>query len=147
QMGRGIDPRAVLRLACNGFQHGAGRALAIGAGDGDDAAFKAQRRAPGALAAAVQPDLAVVRVMVLAVGEPAVQRVDSGVHTERHCRRARPWRIMSSMITLDITLYGIAHCDSVKKARAWLTDQRLEHQFHDFKKHGVPADRLDAWLT
>ena len=51
------------------------------------------------------------------------------------------------MITLDITLYGIAHCDSVKKARAWLTAQGLEYHFHDFKKHGVPADRLAAWLT
>ena len=54
---------------------------------------------------------------------------------------------MSSMITLDITLYGIAHCDSVKKARAWLTAQGLEYYFHDFKKNGVPADRLAAWLT
>ena len=44
-----------------------------------------------------------------------------------------------------IIVYGIANCDSVKKARAWLTDQGLAHTFHDFKKHGVPADRLPAW--
>ena len=54
---------------------------------------------------------------------------------------------MSSMITLDITLYGIAHCDTVKKARAWLTAQGLEHHFHDFKKHGVPVDRLAVWMA
>ena len=51
------------------------------------------------------------------------------------------------MITLDITLYGIVHCDTVKKARAWLTAQGLEHHFHDFKRHGVPAERLAAWMA
>ena len=54
---------------------------------------------------------------------------------------------MYSMIPLDITLYGIANCDTVKKARAWLTTQGLEHHFHDFKKHGVPADRLAVWMA
>ena len=44
-----------------------------------------------------------------------------------------------------ITVYGIPNCDTVKKARAWLTSQGLEHTFHDFKKHGVPAERLPAW--
>ena len=42
-------------------------------------------------------------------------------------------------------VYGIANCDSVKKARAWLTAQGLAHTFHDFKKQGVPADRLAVW--
>ena len=45
-----------------------------------------------------------------------------------------------------IQLYGIANCDSVKKARACLQAGNQAHQFHDFKKLGVPADRLDAWL-
>jgi arsenate reductase len=44
-----------------------------------------------------------------------------------------------------ITVYGIANCDTVKKARAWLADQGLACEFHDFKKLGVPADRLAAW--
>ncbi len=44
-----------------------------------------------------------------------------------------------------ITVYGIANCDTVKKARAWLTDQGLAHQFHDFKKSGVPPERLARW--
>jgi len=46
-----------------------------------------------------------------------------------------------------ITLYGIPNCDTVKKARTWLTDHGLEHQFHDFKKNGVPEAALDQWLT
>ena len=44
-----------------------------------------------------------------------------------------------------IIVYGIPNCDSVKKARAWLTGQDLEYTFHDFKKHGVPAERLLDW--
>jgi Spx/MgsR family transcriptional regulator len=44
-----------------------------------------------------------------------------------------------------IILYGIANCDTVKKARAWLTAQGQAHDFHDFKKHGVPADKLALW--
>jgi arsenate reductase (glutaredoxin) len=44
------------------------------------------------------------------------------------------------------TLYGITNCDTVKKARAWLADQGVDCTFHDFRKAGVPPDRLDAWL-
>lgn len=44
-------------------------------------------------------------------------------------------------------LFGISNCDTVKKARAWFVAQGREVQFHDFKKQGVPADRLDAWLA
>ena len=44
-------------------------------------------------------------------------------------------------------LYGIANCDTVKRARAWLAGQGVAVQFHDFKKAGVPAPALDAWIT
>jgi Spx/MgsR family transcriptional regulator len=43
-------------------------------------------------------------------------------------------------------VYGIPNCDSVKKARAWLTAQGLAHDFHDFKKQGVPKPQLQQWL-
>lgn len=45
-----------------------------------------------------------------------------------------------------MTLYGIAHCDTVRRARAWLAGRGVEVAFHDFRKAGVPAARLDAWL-
>jgi arsenate reductase len=48
---------------------------------------------------------------------------------------------------MTITLYGISNCDTVKRARAWLDVQGVEHQFHDYKKAGVPADRLERWLA
>ena len=46
----------------------------------------------------------------------------------------------------SITLYGIPNCDSVKKARAWLAAQGTAHQFFDFKKQGVPEQRLTTWV-
>jgi arsenate reductase len=54
--------------------------------------------------------------------------------------------MMAVMNPSSITLFGIANCDTVKKARAWLTSKGLEHQFFDFKKQGVPENELDAWL-
>ena len=51
------------------------------------------------------------------------------------------------MKNLDITLYGIPNCDTVKKSRAWLTAQGCEHHFHDFKKQGVPTDALALWIA
>ena len=48
---------------------------------------------------------------------------------------------------LPITVYGIANCDSVKKSRAWLADQGLGYQFHDFRKQGLGPEQLDRWLA
>ena len=47
---------------------------------------------------------------------------------------------------MTITVYGLSNCDTVKKARAWLAERRIDAAFHDFKKQGVPTDRLDVWL-
>ena len=50
------------------------------------------------------------------------------------------------METAQIIVYGIPNCDTVKKTRAWFADRGVTIQFHDFKKQGVPADRLTAWI-
>ena len=47
---------------------------------------------------------------------------------------------------MPLIVYGIANCDSVKRARAWLAEHRIESGFHDFKKRGVPPERLEAWI-
>ncbi|OYY95678.1 MAG: arsenate reductase [Polaromonas sp. 28-63-22] len=44
------------------------------------------------------------------------------------------------------TLYGIPNCDTVKKARTWLAAHGKAYVFHDFKKQGVPPDRLAQWV-
>ncbi len=43
-------------------------------------------------------------------------------------------------------VYGIPNCDTVKRARTWLNEHDVAHSFHDFKKQGLPEDRLQAWL-
>ena len=45
-----------------------------------------------------------------------------------------------------VTLYGIPNCDTVKRARQWLQDNRVPYTFHDFKTAGVPADQLAHWV-
>ena len=42
-------------------------------------------------------------------------------------------------------MYGIRNCDTVKKARAWLDQQGLPYQFHDYKVAGIDAARLERW--
>jgi Spx/MgsR family transcriptional regulator len=44
-------------------------------------------------------------------------------------------------------LYGIPNCDTVKRARAWLEDRGVEHRFHDFKRSGVPPERMERWIS
>jgi arsenate reductase (glutaredoxin) len=44
-------------------------------------------------------------------------------------------------------VYGIPNCDTVKRARAWLAEHGVAHSFHDFKKQGLPEERLRAWLA
>jgi arsenate reductase (glutaredoxin) len=44
-----------------------------------------------------------------------------------------------------IHLYGIANCDTVKKARKWLDANELEYTFHDYKKEGVERADLERW--
>lgn len=45
------------------------------------------------------------------------------------------------------TIYGIANCDTVRKARAFLADQGIDAAFHDYRKSGVPADALAGWVA
>jgi arsenate reductase (glutaredoxin) len=46
---------------------------------------------------------------------------------------------------MTITVYGIANCDSVKKARALLDSRGVAYVFHDYKKQGVPEAGHPAW--
>ena len=45
----------------------------------------------------------------------------------------------------DVVVYGIANCDTVRRARAWLAGHGIDAAFHDFRKDGVPTDALAAW--
>jgi arsenate reductase len=46
---------------------------------------------------------------------------------------------------MKVTVYGIRNCDTMKKTFAWLDAHGVDHAFHDYKKSGVPVERLAAW--
>lgn len=47
----------------------------------------------------------------------------------------------------QVTVFGIANCDTVKKTRRWLTEHGISYAFHDFKKLGVSAQQLSGWIA
>ena len=48
---------------------------------------------------------------------------------------------------MQMIVYGIPNCNTVKKARTWLTDNGIDYEFHDFKKQGVTAEKLQQWCA
>jgi len=46
----------------------------------------------------------------------------------------------------DFKLYGIPNCDTVKKTKRWFDDKSIAYTFHDFRKDGVDAPQISAWL-
>ncbi len=40
-------------------------------------------------------------------------------------------------------LYGITNCDSIRKTRAWLQEHGVDHEFHDYRRHGLDAGLLE----
>ena len=46
---------------------------------------------------------------------------------------------------MSVTLYGIPNCDTVKKARDWLTARGLAYTFHDYKKADADPAKLAEW--
>jgi Spx/MgsR family transcriptional regulator len=44
------------------------------------------------------------------------------------------------------TLYGIKNCDTIKKARKWLTDNGIEFTFHDVRADGIDAATIENWI-
>jgi Spx/MgsR family transcriptional regulator len=43
-----------------------------------------------------------------------------------------------------VTLFGIANCDTIKKAKEWLNDHKVEFNFHDYRKHGLDREQLQS---
>lgn len=42
-------------------------------------------------------------------------------------------------------IYGIPNCNTVKKTLDWFKKHQIEFEFHDFKKLGISATKLDLW--
>ena len=42
-------------------------------------------------------------------------------------------------------VYGIPNCNTVKKALDWLKANKVNFEFHDYKKKGITATQLTNW--
>ena len=45
-----------------------------------------------------------------------------------------------------VTIYGIANCDTVRKARAWLDAREVPYRFHDYRALGIERARVETWI-
>jgi Spx/MgsR family transcriptional regulator len=41
------------------------------------------------------------------------------------------------------TLFGIKNCDTIKKARAWLSTHNINYVFHDYRQDGLDTNWLE----
>jgi Spx/MgsR family transcriptional regulator len=46
---------------------------------------------------------------------------------------------------MTTTIYGIKNCDTMKKARAWLDQHKVDYAFHDYKSKGIDREHLEKW--
>jgi Spx/MgsR family transcriptional regulator len=56
-----------------------------------------------------------------------------------HCSPAAPF---GACVT---TIYGIKNCDTMKKARTWLDEHQVAHEFHDYKAAAIDRAHLERW--
>lgn len=46
-----------------------------------------------------------------------------------------------------MTVYGIPNCNTVKKALDFLKAANLDFEFHNFKKDGITAEKIQLWFN
>lgn len=54
------------------------------------------------------------------------------------------WRNINTQKIIMI-VYGIPNCNTVKKSLDWLKAHKINFEFHDFKKKGITAEKLNEW--
>jgi arsenate reductase len=46
-----------------------------------------------------------------------------------------------------LKVYGIANCDSCRKARKFLMEHDIDHEFHDVREEGLNIQMLERWAS
>jgi|TARA_B110000259_G_C13783741_1_gene309716 arsenate reductase len=59
------------------------------------------------------------------------------------CCRASKHKEIAALVTV----YGIKNCDTIKKARNWLSDNGIDYHFHDFRADGIDAATIEQWIA
>ncbi len=47
---------------------------------------------------------------------------------------------------MKVKIYGIKNCNTMKSAFDWLHANKIDFEFHDYKKLGVSEEKLEEWL-
>jgi Spx/MgsR family transcriptional regulator len=48
---------------------------------------------------------------------------------------------------MQVTIYGIKNCDTMKRARGWLERHGVDYTFHDYKIAGIERGLLERWIS
>ncbi len=46
---------------------------------------------------------------------------------------------------MEVKIFGIPNCGSIKKAKTFFEEKGIAYQFHDYKKLGIDEDHLQKW--
>ncbi len=46
---------------------------------------------------------------------------------------------------MTIKMYGIANCDTIKKAKKWLEAESIAFEFHDYRKQGIDSEMVSTF--
>jgi len=49
-------------------------------------------------------------------------------------------------VNMNVTLYGIPNCDTIKKCRHWLDEHQIAYHFHDYRKAGLSPSLLTTFI-
>jgi len=44
-----------------------------------------------------------------------------------------------------LTIYGLKNCDTCRKARSWLKERGIDHEFHDVRADGITSADVQRW--
>jgi arsenate reductase (glutaredoxin) len=47
---------------------------------------------------------------------------------------------------MNITVFGIKNCDTMKKSFDWLNDHKVKYTFHDYRVSGITKEQVEVWF-
>jgi Spx/MgsR family transcriptional regulator len=47
---------------------------------------------------------------------------------------------------MELIVYGIKSCDTIKKTLTWLEKKKIPYAFHDYKKESITETKLKNWV-
>lgn len=51
------------------------------------------------------------------------------------------------VIEMTTQVFGIKNCDTIKKARKWLTAEEINYTFHDYRVDGINEEMIQSFVA